>query len=161
MAFIIVLASGCEKEQQQDKDTETLENFSITDIYGTSYELESMLSEYNYLLFFGFATCCHWSQSSIPQINTIDSIYNDIIHIIGVEGSPTPDENDIREFIEAYNFDETIILRIDNAVLNYILYPDSILAFPSLLIIDSEKKAIYRQSGYLENTIDSITKYLE
>jgi thiol-disulfide isomerase/thioredoxin len=159
LLFILLFILGCEKEKKSDIDQEVIDNYSITDIKGTTYELETTLNEYDYLLFFGFATWCHWSLKSIPQIRSIDSLYSNKIQIIAVEGSPTFNNEKVNEFIEIFDFDLPIVIRIENTVLNYILYPDSALAFPSFLLIGSGRTVEYRQKGYLVNTLDSIVKY--
>jgi hypothetical protein len=158
LIFIFFLIS-CEKEQSEE--TNILENFSIVDIHGINYNLDNSFANSDYLLLFGFATWCHWSQKSIPIINSIDSLYSRKILVIAVEDSTYKNELSLNQFIEDYNFHVPIVIRNDNTVLNYILYPDSILAFPSFVLINSKRKIIYRQSGYLESTLDSITKHIK
>ena len=159
LLIIALFLIGCDKEKQPDMDIDVLDNFSITDINGANYELETTLKDNDYLLFFGFATWCSWSRKSIPQIRSIDSLFSDRIQIFAVEGSFTFDENAVNEFVESYSLDMPIIIGIDNPVLTYILYPDSAIGFPSLMLIDSRRKVKYRQMGYSENTMDSIMKY--
>ena len=159
LLFTFLLFS-CEKKQSEEPNDQVLENFSLIDIQGKTYDLDNSLENYDYLLLFGFATWCHWSQKSAPQINRIDSTFSGKLLIIGVEDSTFNNEIIINQFIENYNFHIPIVIRNNNLVLNYILYPDSILAFPSFVLINSKRKIIYRQSGYLESTLDSIAKQL-
>ena len=158
--IISIFLFSCEKNEQPYKNLNVLDNFSITDINGVDYELKTILVKHNYLLLFGFSTRCHWSLESIPQIIKIDSLFSYKVQIIGVESSIIYNKDEINELIENYNVNIPIAIRIDNTVLNYILFPDSVLAFPSFVLINSERKINYRQSGYLESTVDSILKYI-
>ncbi len=157
LVFIFFLVS-CEKKQFEE--TNILENFSVVDIHGVTYDLDNSFDNSDYLLLFGFATWCHWSQKSVPIINRIDSLYSGKLLVIAVEDSTYKNEISLNQFIEDYNFHVPIVIRNDNMVLNYILYPDSMLAFPSFVLINSKRKIIYRQSGYLESALDSIAKHI-
>lgn len=156
---IVFLLFSCEQNDQPVSDYEVLDNFSIIDITGKTYELNSVLQEHDYLLLFGFATWCQWAKKSVPQLQSLDSIYPGEFQIIGIEGDQTFNEDKIAEFISTCKIDFPIAVRVNNPVLTYIMYPDSSLSFPSFILVDSRRRVKYRQKGYLENTLDSIVKY--
>ena len=142
-------------------DNSLIDNLTLFDINGDKYELVKLLESKDYVLIFGFATWCGWSRISIPQVNNVDSIFENRLSILGVEGSnPAPKAEGLNQFVIDKSIEYPIFVRMDNQVFNGILYPDNSLFFPSFILIDSERREIYRQDGYLENMIDSIDYYM-
>lgn len=142
-------------------DTSLIDNFTLYDINGNKYELVKQLKSIDNVLIFEFATWCGWSKISIPQVNQIDSIFCEKISVIGVEGSNlVPSIEYLNQFISDKAIKYPVFLRMDNLVLNDILHPDNILSFPRFVMINMERREVYRQIGYLENMIDSIEYYI-
>jgi hypothetical protein len=142
-------------------DNTLIDNFVLSDINGYKYELVKLLERTDYVLIFGFATWCGWSRISIPQVNSVDSIFKRSLSVLGVEGSdPAPKADGLKRFVIDKSIDYPIFIREDNSVLNGILYPDNALFFPSFVLINSERREVYRQDGYLVDMIDSIDYYM-
>ena len=171
LQFLLITDASDEKIYQSNKliidinrrnpDTSLIDNFTLYNINGNKYELVKQLEKMDYVFIFEFATWCHWSRMSIAQVNQIDSLFGDKINVIGVEGSnPAPDAEYLNKFITDSKIKYTVFLRVDNIVLNDILHPDNILSFPRILMINKDRRLVYRQVGYQENMIDSIEYYI-
>lgn len=141
-------------------DTSVLNNFIFSDINNSTYNLIEFIDKGRHILLFSFATSCGWSLKELPTIRLVDSLYKKEVQVIGIEGSNTVDINDLKYFIEENNIKYPICLRINNKEFNKIIYPDNLLSFPRLVLIDLNRKKEYVQNGYLENTLDSIEIYL-
>jgi thiol-disulfide isomerase/thioredoxin len=142
-------------------DKSLIDNFTLFDINGDEYELVKLLEDRDFVMIYGFATWCGWSRVSIPQVNQIDSLFDNNLIVLGVEGSnPAPKIEGLKQFVIDKSIEYPIFIRMDNLALNGILYPDYTLFFPSFVLINSKRREIYRQDGYLENMIDSIAYYM-
>jgi len=142
-------------------DKSLIDNFTLFDINGDEYELVKLLENSDFVLIYGFATWCGWSRISIPQVNQIDSLFDNNLTVFGVEGSnPAPKIEGLKQFVIDKSIEYPIFIRMDNPILNGILYPDNALFFPSFVLINSVRREIYRNDGYLEYMIDSINYYM-
>ncbi|MCW5910886.1 MAG: TlpA family protein disulfide reductase [Cyclobacteriaceae bacterium] len=137
---------------QTMKQGDTFDNFALKDITGKTWVLSELKGKIIVINFWftGCAPCI----MEIPELNTLVEKYKnkDVVFLALAMGD---DETKIRKFLERKPFNYNLIPHKDarNVISRY-----GIMAFPTHVVLDAERKITYTAIGYHEETVASLDK---
>lgn len=126
--------------------------FSVTDINGKNYELDSLKGKI-VVLNFWFVACAP-CRKEIPELNELVQKYqNEEVVFLALAKD---DKESLAKFLEKKEFLYKIIPNSDSVIEKY-----KIRSFPTHIIIDEKSKITYVNDGYSATTVSSLEKEIE
>jgi thiol-disulfide isomerase/thioredoxin len=134
-------------------------DFSFTDVKTGKEKHTSELSGKLFIFDFWYWSCapCH---SAIPRLNDLyDKYKNDSLIILGLDFIDNNDQQKIvmHKYLQSNQINYPVVFVDSSAIANY-----KVKAYPTIYLLDSNKRVIYSTVGYLEtkftDTLDKIIK---
>lgn len=140
VALFCVMVFSCLSCAQAGIQTgEKAEVFSLTDLQGNSFDLESVIGKKNIVLVF-FATWCPHCRSEIPELKNVTTEYKDKdVEIIAVDIQETAKK--VKAFVAEHKINYRILMDTKGEIARKY----QVVGIPHSVIID--KKGIIRFRG--------------
>lgn len=140
-----------------NSNAQKIRSFSLKDLDQQMRSFEEIKGEKLTLIDF-WATWCKPCTKSIPELNKIYEAYKDKgVQLIGINGDGPRSVSKVAPVSKALGISYPVLLDLDQSLMTEL----NLSAYPTLLLIDSSNKIVWRHEGYLPGDENTIKKELD
>ncbi len=138
---------------------DTINILSLTDYEGSKFSIDSIKNKY--ILFDFFFLACPPCIKSLEQIELLKKKYGDKIYLISIN----PKDFDImklKNYITKYSIKNRVVYgKNAKRILNLFFKDSKIEAYPTFILLDTNKKIVFSEVGYNGTLFKKVSEYIK